>query len=89
MRSIDLALVPEACDVAVIDTSFISLTLVLPRVAELLRPPYGKPIIALVKPQFEVGRELVGKWCGPRSGGAPGRGRQDPRLGERPWLRRR
>jgi len=60
-RSMDLALVPEPCDLAVIDTSFISLTLILPRVAELLRPPVGKPIVALVKPQFEVGRELVGK----------------------------
>ena len=60
-RNIDLALVPEPCDLAVIDVSFISLTLVLPRVAELLRPPGGKPIIALVKPQFEVGRDQVGK----------------------------
>ena len=60
-RSMDLALVPEPCDLAVIDTSFISLTLILPRVAELLRPPAGKPIVALVKPQFEVGREQVGK----------------------------
>jgi 23S rRNA (cytidine1920-2'-O)/16S rRNA (cytidine1409-2'-O)-methyltransferase len=34
---------------------------VLPRVAELLGAPGGKPIIALVKPQFEVGREQVGK----------------------------
>ena len=57
----DLALVPEPCDLAVIDVSFISLTLVLPRVAELLRPPAGKPIVALVKPQFEVGRDQVGK----------------------------
>ena len=61
VRNIDLALVPEPCDLAVIDVSFISLTLVLPRVKELLREPVGKPIIALVKPQFEVGRELVGK----------------------------
>src|SRR5687767_11913563 len=60
-RTIEPALVPEPCDLAVIDVSFISLTLVLPRVRELLRPPSGKPIIALVKPQFEVGRELVGK----------------------------
>jgi 23S rRNA (cytidine1920-2'-O)/16S rRNA (cytidine1409-2'-O)-methyltransferase len=60
-RNMDLALVPEAADLAVIDVSFISLTLVLPRVAELLRPPIDKPIIALVKPQFEVGRDLVGK----------------------------
>ena len=61
VRTIDLALVPEACDLAVIDVSFISLSLVLPRVRELLRPPPGKPIVALVKPQFEVGRERVGK----------------------------
>ena len=60
-RSMDLSLVPEPCDLAVIDVSFISLTLVLPRVAELLQPAPGKPIIALVKPQFEVGREQVGK----------------------------
>ena len=60
-RNIDLALVPEPCGLAVIDVSFISLTLILPRVAELLRPPAGKPIVALVKPQFEVGRDQVGK----------------------------
>jgi len=60
-RNLDLGLVPEPCDLAVIDVSFISLTLVLPRVAELLRAPAGKPIVALVKPQFEVGRGLVGK----------------------------
>jgi 23S rRNA (cytidine1920-2'-O)/16S rRNA (cytidine1409-2'-O)-methyltransferase len=60
-RTIDLGLVPEPCDLAVVDVSFISLELVLPRVVELLRPPAGKPVVALVKPQFEVGRELVGK----------------------------
>jgi 23S rRNA (cytidine1920-2'-O)/16S rRNA (cytidine1409-2'-O)-methyltransferase len=60
-RNMDTALVPEPCDLAVIDVSFISLTLVLPRIAELLRPPAGKPIVALVKPQFEVGRDQVGK----------------------------
>jgi 23S rRNA (cytidine1920-2'-O)/16S rRNA (cytidine1409-2'-O)-methyltransferase len=61
VRNMDLALVPEPANIAVIDVSFISLTLVLPRVRELLQPPPGKPIIALVKPQFEVGREHVGK----------------------------
>ena len=61
VRSIDLALVPEACDLAVVDVSFISLELVLPRIAELMRPPSGKPIVALVKPQFEVGKGQVGK----------------------------
>jgi 23S rRNA (cytidine1920-2'-O)/16S rRNA (cytidine1409-2'-O)-methyltransferase len=60
-RNMELALVPEPCDLAVIDVSFISLTLILPRVAELLRAPAGKPVIALVKPQFEVGRGQVGK----------------------------
>jgi len=61
VRNMDLSLVPEPCDLAVTDVSFISLTLVLSRIRELLRPPAGKPIIALVKPQFEVGREQVGK----------------------------
>jgi 23S rRNA (cytidine1920-2'-O)/16S rRNA (cytidine1409-2'-O)-methyltransferase len=61
VRNVEPALVPEPCDLAVIDVSFISLTLVLPRVVELLQPPAGKPIIALVKPQFEVVREQVGK----------------------------
>lgn len=61
VRNLELALVPDPCDLAVIDVSFISLRLVLPRVAELLRPPVGKPIIALVKPQFEVGREQVSR----------------------------
>jgi 23S rRNA (cytidine1920-2'-O)/16S rRNA (cytidine1409-2'-O)-methyltransferase len=61
VRTLALERVPEPCDLAVIDVSFISLTLVLPRVIELLRPPPGKPIVALVKPQFEVGREQVGK----------------------------
>ncbi|MEZ4365323.1 MAG: TlyA family RNA methyltransferase [Kofleriaceae bacterium] len=59
VRELDLALVPTPCDLAVIDVSFISLTLVLPRVVELVRP--GAPIVALIKPQFEAGREGVGK----------------------------
>ena len=61
VRNMDLALVPEPADLAVIDVSFISLTLVLPRVAELLRVPSGKPLIVLVKPQFEVGRDQVAR----------------------------
>ena len=60
-RNIALERVPEPCDLAVIDVAFISLTLVLARVAELLRPPDNKPIVALVKPQFEVGKDQVGK----------------------------
>ncbi len=50
---------PEPMSGAVIDTSFISLTLVLPAVVRLLDP--GGWIVALVKPQFEAGRGLVGK----------------------------
>ncbi len=61
VRHMDPGKVPEACDLAVIDVSFISLTLVLPKVVELLRPPGEKPIVALVKPQFEAGKEQVGK----------------------------
>jgi 23S rRNA (cytidine1920-2'-O)/16S rRNA (cytidine1409-2'-O)-methyltransferase len=45
---------PELTDCAVIDVSFISLRLVLPRVAALLAA--GGWIVALVKPQFEAGR---------------------------------
>jgi len=51
--------VPERCGLAVVDVSFISLRLVLPLLPALLSP--GAPVIALVKPQFEVGRAKVGK----------------------------
>ena len=46
-------------DLAVIDVSFISLALILPQAARLIKP--GGRILAMVKPQFEVGREKVGK----------------------------
>ena len=51
-------------DLAVADVSFISLTLVLPALLALLRPAApAQPLelVLLVKPQFEVGRERVGK----------------------------
>jgi 23S rRNA (cytidine1920-2'-O)/16S rRNA (cytidine1409-2'-O)-methyltransferase len=50
---------PEPVEVVVIDVSFISLRQVLPAVLPRLKP--GGLLIALVKPQFEVGREKVGK----------------------------
>jgi 23S rRNA (cytidine1920-2'-O)/16S rRNA (cytidine1409-2'-O)-methyltransferase len=50
---------PEAIDVATIDVSFISLKLVAPAAMRLLKP--SGHILALVKPQFEAGREQVGK----------------------------
>ncbi len=51
--------VPEPVDLATLDLSFISLTLVLPRIVEFLKPEGS--ILALVKPQFEVGKGRVGK----------------------------
>ena len=58
IRYIDRLLIPEPVDLAVIDVSFISLTLVLPNVVPLLR--HGGRVVALVKPQFEVGKGQVG-----------------------------
>lgn len=49
----------ELADFASIDVSFISLRIVLPVVVNLLSP--GAMIVALIKPQFEAGRNLVGK----------------------------
>jgi 23S rRNA (cytidine1920-2'-O)/16S rRNA (cytidine1409-2'-O)-methyltransferase len=56
-----LETLPEPIDLAVIDVSFISLDLILPRVIGWMRPHGGLGIVALVKPQFEAGREKVGK----------------------------
>jgi 23S rRNA (cytidine1920-2'-O)/16S rRNA (cytidine1409-2'-O)-methyltransferase len=51
--------VEEPCDLAVCDVSFISVTMILPALPPLLRP--DGELVILVKPQFEVGREDVGK----------------------------
>lgn len=55
----------ETVDLVVMDASFISATLVLPAVIAAAFPPgssnQSKRVIVLVKPQFEVGREQVGK----------------------------
>jgi 23S rRNA (cytidine1920-2'-O)/16S rRNA (cytidine1409-2'-O)-methyltransferase len=59
IRYVDRAVVPEAIDLAVIDVSFISLTLVLPAVVHLLNK--SAVVVALVKPQFEVGKGQVGR----------------------------
>ena len=50
---------PEPIDLAVTDVSFISLRLILPALDRILRP--GGETVALIKPQFEAGREEVGK----------------------------
>jgi len=51
--------VGEEVDLAVVDTSFISLTLVIPHTLTFLRQ--GGGLLALIKPQFEVGKGEVGK----------------------------
>jgi len=51
---------PEVVDLATVDVSFISLTLVLPVVRRFLKGQ-GGGIIALIKPQFEARRKRVGK----------------------------
>ena len=58
-RHLTPAMLPEAPDLAVVDVSFISLATVLPAIAGVLAP--RGTIVALVKPQFEVGRGRVGK----------------------------
>ncbi len=51
--------IPEKIDLAVIDVSFISLKLVLPAVKALIKE--DAKLICLIKPQFEAGRDKVGK----------------------------
>jgi len=59
IRYVTTEQIPERQDLAVIDVSFISLQLVLPVVRNLLKPE-GE-VLCLIKPQFEAGRERVGK----------------------------
>jgi len=59
IRYLEAQELPEAPGLATIDVSFISLRLVLPKVKELLTP--NGEILALIKPQFEVGKGKVGK----------------------------
>lgn len=50
----------EPLDLSVIDVSFISLKIVLPAIKNLLKPDQGQ-VLCLIKPQFEAGKEKVGK----------------------------
>jgi 23S rRNA (cytidine1920-2'-O)/16S rRNA (cytidine1409-2'-O)-methyltransferase len=59
IRYVDRSMIRDMIDLAVIDVSFISLLLVLPSVASLMRD--GATVVLLVKPQFEVGKGEVGK----------------------------
>lgn len=58
-RYLTSAEIPDPIDMVVCDASFISLKTVLPAALDLVRP--GGRLIALIKPQFEVGKENVGK----------------------------
>jgi len=58
-RNLDPSIIPEPVDVVVCDASFIGLSKVLQAPLRLARP--GAKLIALIKPQFEAGREEVGK----------------------------
>ena len=58
-NNLDRALIPDAIDLIVCDVSFISLKEALP--PALLLAAAGARLVALVKPQFEVGRSRLGK----------------------------
>jgi 23S rRNA (cytidine1920-2'-O)/16S rRNA (cytidine1409-2'-O)-methyltransferase len=58
-KDLSPTIIPELVDAVVIDTSFISLTRVLPPAWALLKP--GGWCVALIKPQFEVGPKLLSK----------------------------
>ena len=59
MRKVTREQVPDAIDFFSVDVSFISLRLILPVARELLRD--NAEAVCLIKPQFEAGREKVGK----------------------------
>lgn len=58
-RHLSVETIAEPLDLVVCDASFISLKTVLPAAMSLARP--GAYLLALIKPQFEAGREAVGK----------------------------
>lgn len=58
-RHLTVSDIGEPCDLCVMDVSFISQTLLHPVAASLLRP--GGFFLSLIKPQFEVGKQKVGK----------------------------
>ena len=58
-RFLDHEIIPEEPDFSSVDVSFISLKLILPAIASVLRE--GGHVVCLIKPQFEAGKEKVGK----------------------------
>lgn len=59
VRGLDTAAIPRAPSLVAIDVSFIALRLVLPSIVPLMAP--GAALAALIKPQFEAGRDRVGR----------------------------
>lgn len=58
-RHVTKEIIPEEIDFASVDVSFISLKLIIPVMKELLKD--GGKAVCLIKPQFEAGKEKVGK----------------------------
>ena len=58
-RALDETSLPEQIDAASIDVAFISLEKILPAVKKILKP--NAFVLALIKPQFEAGKEHIGK----------------------------
>ena len=58
-RYLDHQIIPDEPAFSSVDVSFISLKLILPAIAAVLRP--GGHVVCLIKPQFEAGKEKVGK----------------------------
>ena len=79
-RGLDATLIPEPPGLIVCDASFIGLAKVLPAALALAAP--GAHLVALVKPQFEVGPERVGKGGLVRDAGA----RAEAVAAVRAWL---
>lgn len=59
VRTFPPTALPESVDLITVDVSFISLSLILPLLPPFLRP--GGLVLALIKPQFEVGAQHVGR----------------------------
>ncbi len=58
-RTLTVDMLEDPISLIVMDVSFISVTLILPAITKILQP--NGQMVILVKPQFEVGREHVGK----------------------------
>lgn len=59
VKELSPQIIEQACDFASADLSFISLTKVLPAIASCLKD--GADLVCLIKPQFEAGRDKIGK----------------------------